>query len=179
MLAVMGLITSLPLFVVLPVVLGIHFKGNPFFIQSRPGLNGRIFRIVKFRTMFMADRALSPLGKWLRSSSLDEIPQFWNVLKGEMSIVGPRPLLMEYLPLYTESQHLRHSVKPGITGLAQVNGGNNLSWEEKFAYDLHYVQHRSLALDMHIIATTFLKLLHFTEKSGAKATKFSGKNELC
>lgn len=178
MLAVMGLITSLPLFVVLPVVLGIHFKGNPFFIQSRPGLNGRIFRIIKFRTMPSADKAISPLGKWLRRTSLDEIPQFWNVLKGEMSIVGPRPLLTEYLPLYTESQHQRHSVRPGITGLAQVNGGSNLSWDKKFAYDLHYVRHRSFALDMRIIATTFLKMLHFTENSGEEATRFSG-NELC
>jgi lipopolysaccharide/colanic/teichoic acid biosynthesis glycosyltransferase len=179
-LAAMGLITSLPFFVVLPVVLWVHFKTNPFFVQLRPGLHGRLFRILKFRTIYSDGRPLSWLGTMLRRSSLDELPQFWNVLRGDMSIVGPRPLLAEYLPLYTPDQHLRHNVKPGMTGLAQMNGRNDLSWEEKFDYDLQYVDNLSLGLDLRIIWVTAIKIFPFTDSvgSGIEAVPFKG-SELC
>ncbi|AHY42550.1 sugar transferase [Stutzerimonas decontaminans] len=139
--------------------------GSPlFFRQVRPGLNGRPFEMIKFRTMSdAADAAGNPLadsermtsfGKFLRSSSLDELPELWNVLKGEMSLVGPRPLLMEYLPLYSPEQYRRHEVRPGVTGWAQVNGRNALSWDEKFKLDVWYVDNRSFWLDLKIIFLT-------------------------
>ena len=179
-LAAMGLIASLPFFIVLPAVLWIHFKRNPFFVQLRPGLHGRLFQILKFRTMYSDGRPLSWLSKMIRKSSLDELPQFWNVLRGDMSIVGPRPLLAEYLPLYTPEQHLRHNVKPGMTGLAQIKGRNDLSWEEKFDYDLHYVDNLSLGLDIMIIWVTAIKMLPFTNSvgRGSEAALFKG-SELC
>jgi lipopolysaccharide/colanic/teichoic acid biosynthesis glycosyltransferase len=144
--------------------------GSPvFFRQTRPGKNGRPFEMIKFRTMRDAtdsdghplpDAArLMPLGKRLRSSSIDELPELWNVLKGEMSLVGPRPLLMEYLPLYTAEQARRHDVRPGITGWAQVNGRNAISWEEKFALDAWYVDNRTIWLDFKIIFMTVKKVL--------------------
>jgi lipopolysaccharide/colanic/teichoic acid biosynthesis glycosyltransferase len=166
LLAAMGLIISLPFFVVLPVVLRVHFNGNPFFLQLRPGLNGRLFAIIKFKTMHPDGRPLSWLGRILRKSSLDELPQFWNVLRGNMSIVGPRPLLAEYLPMYNAEQHLRHSVKPGITGLAQINGRNRLDWNQKFEYDLRYVEKLSFSLDLHIIRATAIKVLTFGNSDG-------------
>ncbi len=144
--------------------------GRPvFFRQTRPGLHGRPFQMVKLRTMTDArgpdgallpdaDR-LTPFGRFLRSTSLDELPELWNVLRGDMSLVGPRPLLMEYLPLYTPEQARRHAVRPGITGWAQVNGRNALSWEEKFALDVWYVDHQSLALDIRILWLTARKVL--------------------
>ena len=147
-----------------------HRLGRPaFFRQTRPGLHGRPFQMVKFRTMTDArgpdgallpdaDR-LTPFGRFLRGSSLDELPELWNVLRGDMSLVGPRPLLMEYLPLYTPEQARRHAVRPGITGWAQVNGRNALSWEEKFALDVWYVDHQSLALDISILWRTVRKVL--------------------
>ncbi len=137
--------------------------------QVRPGLNGKPFEMVKFRTMTDergADGALlpdaqrlTPFGLFLRASSLDELPELWNVIKGDMSLVGPRPLLMEYLPLYTPEQARRHEVRPGITGWAQVNGRNAISWEEKFALDVWYVDHLSLWLDMRIVWMTVRKVL--------------------
>ena len=140
-----------------------------FFRQQRPGLHGQPFQMVKFRTMTDArgpDGALlpdaerlTPFGRFLRSASLDELPELWNVLRGDMSLVGPRPLLMEYLPLYTPEQARRHAVRPGITGWAQVNGRNALSWEEKFALDVWYVDHQSLALDIRILWLTARKVL--------------------
>ena len=144
--------------------------GRPvFFRQTRPGLHGQPFQMVKLRTMTDArgpDGALlpdaerlTPFGRFLRASSLDELPELWNVLKGDMSLVGPRPLLMEYLPLYTPEQARRHEVRPGITGWAQVNGRNALSWEEKFALDVWYVDHQSLALDISILWRTVRKVL--------------------
>ncbi|MDO5674081.1 MAG: sugar transferase [bacterium] len=147
-----------------------HQFGSPiFFRQTRPGLHGRPFQLIKFRTMRDAFDAqgkplpdaerLTSFGRWLRSTSLDELPELWNVLKGEMSLVGPRPLLMEYLPLYSTEQARRHEVKPGITGWAQINGRNALSWEEKFELDLWYVEHRSLWLDVKIIGLTIKKVL--------------------
>lgn len=144
--------------------------GSPvLFRQVRPGLHGRPFEMVKFRTMTDecgADGALlpdaqrlTPFGRFLRASSLDELPELWNVLKGDMSLVGPRPLLMEYLPLYTPEQARRHEVRPGITGWAQVNGRNAISWEDKFALDVWYVDHRSWSLDIIILWMTVRKVL--------------------
>jgi lipopolysaccharide/colanic/teichoic acid biosynthesis glycosyltransferase len=144
--------------------------GSPvFFTQERPGLHGKPFTILKFRTMKDAvDRTGQPLpdadrltrfGRFLRATSMDELPELWNVLRGDMSIVGPRPLLMEYLPRYSARQARRHDVRPGITGWAQVNGRNALRWEDKFAMDIWYVEHQSLALDIKIIALTVWKVL--------------------
>ena len=144
--------------------------GSPaFFRQVRPGLHGQPFEMVKFRTMTDARGAdgallpdadrLTPFGRFLRASSLDELPELWNVLKGEMSLVGPRPLLMEYLPLYSPQQARRHEVRPGITGWAQVNGRNALGWDEKFKLDVWYVDHRSLWLDIKILWLTVKKVL--------------------
>ena len=162
------LLLALPLLVLTLLVR--RKLGRPaFFRQVRPGLHGRPFQMVKFRTMTDArgpdgallpdaDR-LTPFGRFLRGSSLDELPELWNVLRGDMSLVGPRPLLMEYLPLYTPEQARRHAVRPGITGWAQVNGRNALSWEEKFALDVWYVDHQSLALDISILWRTVRKVL--------------------
>jgi lipopolysaccharide/colanic/teichoic acid biosynthesis glycosyltransferase len=147
-----------------------HKLGSPvLFRQVRPGLHGRPFTMVKFRTMtdehglgggLLPDaQRLTPFGRFLRSSSLDELPELWNVLRGEMSLVGPRPLLMEYLPLYTHEQARRHEVRPGITGWAQVNGRNAISWEDKFALDVWYVDNRSLWLDLKILWRTVRKVL--------------------
>ena len=144
--------------------------GSPvFFRQRRPGLIGRPFEVIKFRTMTDARGAdgqllsdaqrLTPFGRFLRASSMDELPELWNVLKGEMSLVGPRPLLMEYLPLYSTEQARRHEVRPGITGWAQVNGRNALSWEEKFKLDVWYVDNRTLWLDIKILWLTVRKVL--------------------
>lgn len=158
-----------------PVLLGLAVlvritHGPPIlFRQNRPGLHGRPFQLIKFRTMRSAFDAqgrplpdaerLTRLGRWLRATSLDELPELWNVLRGDMSLVGPRPLLMEYLPLYSAEQARRHEVRPGITGWAQVNGRNSLSWEEKFELDVWYVEHQSLWLDIKIMAFTIRKVL--------------------
>lgn len=144
--------------------------GSPvLFTQVRPGLHGQSFRMVKFRTMtdtrdasgaLLPDaQRLTPFGRWLRASSLDELPELWNVLRGEMSLVGPRPLLMEYLPLYSPEQARRHEVRPGITGWAQVNGRNAISWADKFALDVWYVDNRSMWLDLRILWLTVRKVL--------------------
>lgn len=157
--------------IILIVALLIRLKlGSPiFFIQERPGLKGKIFKIYKFRTMsdqrdsngqLLSDELrLKGFGKFIRKSSLDELPQLFNVLKGEMSFVGPRPLLVEYLKLYNKEQAKRHEVKPGITGWAQVNGRNAISWEEKFKLDVYYVKHISFWLDLKILYLTFFKVL--------------------
>jgi lipopolysaccharide/colanic/teichoic acid biosynthesis glycosyltransferase len=167
--ALCGLVLlSLPL--LLLVILVRSKLGSPvFFCQTRPGRDGRPFRMLKFRTMTDArctDGQLLPdaerltsFGRFLRASSLDELPELWNVLKGDMSLVGPRPLLMEYLPLYTPEQARRHEVRPGITGWAQVNGRNALSWEAKFQLDVWYVDHRTLWLDIRILWLTVKKVL--------------------
>lgn len=147
-----------------------HKLGSPvLFTQVRPGLHGKPFSMIKFRTMTDARDAsgallsdaqrLTPFGRFLRSSSLDELPELWNVFRGEMSLVGPRPLLMEYLPLYSSQQTRRHEVRPGITGWAQVNGRNAISWADKFALDVWYVDHRSLWLDLRILWMTVRKVL--------------------
>ncbi|PYZ95085.1 sugar transferase [Salipaludibacillus keqinensis] len=157
--------------VMIAVALLIRLKiGKPvLFKQIRPGLNGRPFTLMKFRSMtderneqgqWLNDQQrLTPIGAFLRSTSLDELPQLINVVKGELSLVGPRPLLMDYLPLYTKEQSRRHEVKPGITGWAQVNGRNSLSWEETFNYDVHYVDHQSLLLDIKILLLTIKKVI--------------------
>lgn len=180
LLAAMGLITSLPFFVMLLPVLWVHFKGNPLFVQIRPGLHAQLFTILKLRTMHGDGRPATGLGKLLRKASIDELPQFWNVLLGDMSIVGPRPLLPEYLPLYNAEQRLRHAVKPGMTGLAQINGRNRLSWDEKFEFDVHYVDNLSLSLDIRIIFETAagLLLIKETASSVGDAAPFKG-NATC
>ncbi len=162
------LLLALPLLVVIWMVR--RKLGSPvFFTQMRPGLQGKPFLMVKFRTMTDArgpdgallpdaDR-LTPFGRFLRATSLDELPELWNVLKGDMSLVGPRPLLMEYLPLYSPEQARRHAVRPGVTGWAQVNGRNTLSWDDKFKLDVWYVDHRSLWLDLKILWLTVRKVL--------------------
>lgn len=153
-----------PVMVVVAVAIKLGLKGNVLFKQQRPGLHGQPFLFYKFRTMTEARNAqgellpdsqrLTPLGKFIRKTSLDELPQLFNVLRGDMSVVGPRPLLMDYLPLYTPEQARRHHVKPGITGWAQVNGRNLLKWEEKFTFDVWYVEHVSLKLDLLILWRT-------------------------
>lgn len=169
-LAALGLLLALsfPL-LVLALLVRLRLGSPVLFRQMRPGLNGRPFEMVKFRTMNNAsDRngqllpdadRLTPLGLWLRSTSLDELPELWNVLKGEMSLVGPRPLLMEYLTLYSPDQARRHEVRPGITGWAQVNGRNALDWPERFQLDVWYVDNRSLMLDLRILWLTLCKVL--------------------
>lgn len=166
--AFIGLIILFPLF--LFVTIGLYFanNGKPFFFQSRPGQNGKLFKIIKFKTMndkkdatgnFLPDsERLTKIGMFVRKISLDEIPQLLNVLKGEMSIVGPRPLLTEYLSLYSDVQKRRHELKPGITGWAQVNGRNAISWQQKFEYDVWYVDHVDFFLDIKIIFMTIKKV---------------------
>lgn len=158
-----------PLFLLIAILVRMQMGSPVFFRQIRPGLHGVPFTMIKFRTMrdsldatgrpLPDSERLTGLGRFLRSTSLDELPELWNVLKGDMSLVGPRPLLMEYLPLYTEEQARRHEVRPGITGWAQVNGRNAISWDEKFALDVWYVANRSVWLDMKIILLTFRKVL--------------------
>ncbi|GEM62187.1 sugar transferase [Sphingobacterium faecium NBRC 15299] len=163
-----GLIILSPIFIIVCIGLYIANDGKPFFFQARPGKGGKIFKIIKFKTMNDkkdtngnllpdADR-LTPIGSFVRKTSLDEIPQLINVLKGDMSLIGPRPLLIQYLPLYTATQSRRHEVRPGITGWAQVNGRNAISWEKKFELDVWYVDHISLATDLKVFFTTFKKV---------------------
>lgn len=157
-----------PIFVIISLLLLVFLKGNPFFIQPRPGLNEKVFNIIKFKTMldiFDNNGELLPdenrtfkLGVLIRNLSLDEIPQLLNVIKGDMSIIGPRPLLVSYLDLYNEFQKRRHTVRPGITGWAQVNGRNMLSWEEKFKLDIYYVENISFTFDIKILFKTILKV---------------------
>ncbi len=164
-----GLIVLSPLLLILAILVRARLGGPVLFRQERPGLGGKPFTLYKFRTMTDArgpdgaplpDAArLTPFGRFLRSTSLDELPELWNVLVGDMSLVGPRPLLSEYLPLYTPEQARRHEVRPGITGWAQVNGRNSLSWEERFALDVWYVDRCSLWLDLRILARTALMVL--------------------
>jgi lipopolysaccharide/colanic/teichoic acid biosynthesis glycosyltransferase len=162
-LSAMGLVLLLPLLLVVALLVLIDIGSPILFAQERPGLHGRPLRLVKFRTMRQgpgtdAER-LTRLGRLLRRLSIDELPQLWNVLKGEMSLVGPRPLLMEYLDRYTPEQARRHEARPGITGWAQVNGRNAIGWEQKFALDVWYVDNRSFWLDIRILALTAWKVL--------------------
>lgn len=190
---ILGAVVGLALFS--PVMAFVAWRlrremGSPvLFRQTRPGLHGRPFEMVKFRTMRNALDAdgvqlpdaerLTPFGRFLRSSSLDELPELWNVLKGEMSLVGPRPLLVEYLPLYSAEQARRHEVRPGVTGWAQVNGRNALTWDEKFRLDVWYVDNRSFLLDLRIISMTVIKVFKRDGISAAgEATmqKFKGRS---
>lgn len=167
--ASVGLVVLSPIGAVVALVVATTMGRPVLFRQERPGRGGRLFRLVKFRTMRESfDESGQPLpdparltrvGRWLRRTSLDELPELWNVLIGDMSLVGPRPLLVEYLPFYTAEQARRHEVRPGITGLAAVSGRNALSWEERFALDVRYVNHRSLWLDLKILARTLGKVL--------------------
>jgi len=162
LLSLFASVILLPIFL-LVMVMVILKSGRPiFFFQLRPGLNGKPFKIIKFRTMNnnIADNSQSHtrFGTWLRSTSLDEIPGLWNVIKGEMSLVGPRPLLIEYLPLYSKHQNRRHEVRPGITGWAQVNGRNIISWEKKFEMDVWYVDNKTFLLDLKILLLTVKKV---------------------
>ncbi len=185
-----GLLALSP--VILIVALLIRRKlGSPvFFRQTRPGLNGKPFEMVKFRTMLDAtykhgnplpdDQRMTPFGSFLRATSLDELPELWNVLKGDMSLVGPRPLLMEYLPLYSKEQYRRHEVRPGVTGWAQVNGRNAISWEDKFQLDVWYVDNRSLWLDLKILFLTVKRVMTRDGISGdgeVTMSKFTGNKE--
>ena len=163
-----GLIFLSPVFLILIYLIRKNLGEPVFFTQERPGKDGKPFKMIKFRSMRDAvdkdgnplpdSERLTPFGKKLRATSLDELPELWNVLKGEMSLVGPRPLLMSYLPLYNEFQNRRHEMKPGVTGWAQVNGRNALSWDEKFAHDIWYIDHYSFWLDMKILFLTVKKV---------------------
>jgi lipopolysaccharide/colanic/teichoic acid biosynthesis glycosyltransferase len=177
----------LPLLILISILVNL-FIGKPvFYIQQRPGLNCKIFKMVKFRTMLdrfdssgniLSDEIrLTGFGKFLRSSSLDELPELWNVLKGDMSLVGPRPLLVEYIPLYSGQHSRRHNVKPGITGWAQINGRNSISWEDKFDLDIWYVDNYSFWIDLKILYTTIFKVLgrkDINNNENVTMTKFKG-----
>jgi sugar transferase EpsL len=168
-LVIPALIVLSPFFLILYILVLVLFGFPVLFRQERPGLHGKTFYVLKFRTMtdsrningiILPDEArMTSFGRFLRSTSLDELPELFNILKGDMSLVGPRPLLMQYLPRYSQEQARRHDVKPGLTGWAQVNGRNAISWEEKFKLDIWYVDNRSLALDIKIILLTIMKIL--------------------
>lgn len=168
-LSLMALVGLSPILLVLTVVGVIKMKGNPFFTQQRPGKDEKIFKLIKFRTMTCEtdangnllpdEQRLTGYGKFLRSTSLDELPELINILKGDMSIVGPRPLLVEYLPWYNETEKHRHDVRPGLTGWAQVNGRNSVDWETRFALDVEYVRDISMLLDVKVIFLTVKKVL--------------------
>ena len=182
-----GLVVFSPVLFVIALLVWLRMGWPVVFRQTRPGLNGVPFRMIKFRTMCDAVDAegnplpdaerLTPLGRVLRSSSLDELPELWNVLKGDMSFVGPRPLLMEYLPLYSPEQARRHEMRPGITGWAQINGRNAISWDEKFALDVWYVDNRTIWLDLRIVWLTVLKVFRregISAPGEATMAKFKG-----
>ena len=167
--SILGLLLLSPLIILISILIKIKLGSPIFFIQKRPGLKEKLFYLIKFRTMnnrkdksgklLNDDKRLTSFGKWLRETSIDEIPTLFNILKGEMSFVGPRPLLKEYLNLYSEREKERHLVKPGLTGLAQIKGRNNITWKRKFKYDILYVNNLSFGLDLEILLLTFLKVI--------------------
>jgi lipopolysaccharide/colanic/teichoic acid biosynthesis glycosyltransferase len=186
-LSLIGFIILSPLFIFIFLFLLIANNGKPFFFQQRPGKNAKIFKVIKFKTMndkkdihgnLLPDsERLTPIGNFIRKTSLDEIPQLINVIKGDMSLVGPRPLLIEYLPLYNTEQKRRHEVCPGITGWAQVNGRNAISWPEKFQLDVWYVDHISFGLDVKILYVTVLKVFKsegITSQNSVSMERFEG-----
>jgi len=186
-----GMVFLSPIFVVIAVLIRLKIGSPILFCQMRPGLNGKPFLLYKFRTMkdeydvngnlLPDEKRLTPFGQFLRSTSLDELPELWNVLKGEMSLVGPRPLLMEYLELYTPEQARRHEVKPGITGWAQINGRNALNWEDKFKLDVWYVDHWGIGLDFKILWLTLVKVVKregISADGHATMPKFKGSKDL-
>jgi len=183
------IVALIPIFIIIILLYFKHGASEVFFMQYRPGRNEKIFRLIKFKTMnnkcdasgnILPDaERLTSIGRFIRKNSLDELPQLINVLKGDMSLVGPRPLLVEYLPLYNEQQKRRHEVKPGITGWAQVNGRNTISWQEKFDLDVWYVDHCSFGLDMKILWLTILKVFKregINQAGQATVEKFNGHN---
>ena len=184
LIAGLALILSLPIQLVVALLVRINLGSPVLFTQQRPGRSGRMFTMYKFRTMrditedLVSDEdRITPFGSWLRSTSLDELPELFNVLKGDMSIVGPRPLLPAYLPLYTARQARRHEVRPGVTGLAQVKGRNAIPWAERLAWDVRYVETRSFALDCRIVLDTFKVVLAregITEEGQVAMTDFEG-----
>ena len=180
---------TLPLFFILGFLLFLQNSGTPFFSQVRPGLKEKLFTIYKLKTMrdirddqgvlLPDNQRITPLGRIIRKLSLDELPQFWNVLKGDMSFVGPRPLLPEYLPLYNKDQKKRHNLKPGITGWAQVKGRNTISWQQKFKYDLWYIENQSFILDLKILLFTVGKIFKTQEVNASGLNtmeQFNGNN---
>lgn len=188
--SIFALVLLFPIFLILAIIVRINLGTPVFFVQLRPGKNERIFKMIKFRTMTTAtdkfgcllpdSQRLTSFGRFLRSTSLDELPEILNVIRGEMSLVGPRPLLIEYLPLYNELQRKRHLVRPGITGLAQVNGRNSLSWEAKFKYDVEYVSKVSFLFDLKIICKTIFKVLRRTgisSETSSTMEPFSGETK--
>lgn len=191
LLSFIALILLSPIFLIVSLMIRIKLGSPIFFVQERPGKNGKIFRMIKFRTMLNTtdkngnllpnEMRHTKFGEMLRSTSLDELPELINVLKGDMSLVGPRPLLVEYLPLYNEYQYRRHEVKPGITGLAQVNGRNKISWEEKFDYDVWYVDNFNLLIDLRIIFQTIINVFarkDINQSEGVTMTKFRGTQDV-
>lgn len=187
--ALIGLIVLAPIIVCITIGLYVANQGKPFFLQARPGLNERIFKIIKFKTMndktdaqgnLLSDaERLTPIGAFVRKTSLDEIPQLINVLKGEMALIGPRPLLPQYIPLYNEKQKTRHNVRPGITGWAQVNGRNAISWSKKFELDAWYVENLSFKTDVKVFLTTFKKVFKregISQNGQVTMEMFNGKN---
>lgn len=188
-LSLMGIIVLTPVMMIVALLIKIKLGGPVVFTQQRPGKNGKIFKMYKFRTMTNAKDAngkllpdevrLTPFGKKLRSTSLDELPSLINILKGEMSIVGPRPLLVDYLPLYNKEQARRHEMRPGLTGLAQVNGRNLLSWNERFKLDVYYIDNCSFILDVKIFLKTFYKVFKkegITQSETTVMEDFTGDN---
>lgn len=183
------LVITAPILIIVTLFLLFANQGKPFFYQLRPGKNDKIFKIIKFKTMndkkdtdgkLLSDaERLTKIGNFVRKTSLDELPQLINVLKGEMSLIGPRPLLPEYLPLYNETQKKRHEVRPGITGWAQVNGRNAISWSQKFEFDVWYVNHASFLLDCKILFLTIKKVFKregINSENSVSAEAFNGKN---
>ena len=190
LIAIIGILVLLPVFLIVFIILLFSNNGKPFFFQSRPGKDENIFKIVKFKTMndkrdvngdlLAPDNRITPLGNFLRKTSLDEIPQLINVIKGDMSLVGPRPLLIKYLPLYSDEQKKRHTVKPGITGLAQVMGRNSLSWKQKFEFDVRYINELSFFLDVKILFLTIKKVISndgVYDESNTIVPDFKGSSE--
>lgn len=189
-LSFIGLIVLSPIFLILIVLGAIFMKGNPFFTQKRPGKNEKIFKLIKFRTMdnrkdkdgkLLPDEVrLNKYGRFLRSSSLDELPEIINILKGDMAIIGPRPLLVRYLDRYNEEQHHRHDVRPGLTGYAQAHGRNTVSWEDKFAMDVWYTKHITFKGDIKIICDTVKTVLNhegISSETSATMEEFMGTPE--
>lgn len=187
--ASIGFIILLPVFILVTLLLTFFNKGNPFFLQIRPGKNEQVFKVIKFKTMndncdsqgnlFPDAERLTAIGKFVRKTSLDELPQLINVVKGDMSLVGPRPILVEYLPLYDSQQKRRHEIRPGITGWAQINGRNTLSWKQKFDYDIWYIDNISFLLDLRIILLTIKKVFKsegISSKTSITMEKFNGTN---
>lgn len=189
--ALLALTVFSPLFLALTIIGTIEMKGNPFFTQERPGYKEKIFKLIKFRTMtnekdengnLLPDEVrLNKYGKFLRSTSLDELPEAINILIGDMSVIGPRPLLVRYLPLYNAEQHRRHDVKPGLSGWAQVNGRNTVSWEDKFRMDVWYADHVSFLLDAKIVLMTigkFIKREGISSETSVTMEEFKGSQEV-